>query len=779
VNALLTSMSVLIITCVSDILRAKVLIILFYSGGIVAKKNLKRIAVLTSGGDAPGMNAAVRAVVRTALERGAEIYAIYEGYQGMVDGGDQIRKMDWNSVSGILHKGGTAIGTARCDAFRTREGRKTAARNLLKCGIDGLVVIGGDGSLTGANLFRQEWSSLLAELVEKGDVSQKIATNHPFLSIVGLVGSIDNDMFGSDMTIGADTALHRIVDAVDALSSTAASHQRTFVIKVMGRNCGYLALMRALATGADYVLIPEFPPEGDDWELIMAEKLKAGRALGKRDSIVILAEGARDRKGNYIGSGHVQQVLEKYLNTDVRVTVLGHVQRGGSPSAFDRILGTLLGYRAVEVLLGCEPSDEPLLIGLRGNRISQTPLMQCVKQTLAVAEAIEDHDYDEAMDLRGTSFKQAFSILRALSSTKPRKQSVNQKSYRIAVMNAGGPAPGMNPATRAAIRIGTDRGHSMFGVKGGFEGLIAGEMDEMPWMSVAGWSNMGGSELGTTRYVPKGSDFYAIARTIETNRINALMVIGGYSGYESAYRLLQEREHFPAFNIPIICMPATINNNVPGSELSIGADTALNSIVQAIDKIKQSAVASRRCFIVELMGRYCGYLAAMGGMATGAERVYLHEEGVTLRDLQEDIEELIYSFRSGTRVGLIVRNEFANPIYTTSFMRDLFEEEGEEMFDVRQAILGHLQQGGDPSPFDRTSATRFAVSSIDYLINELENNSIQGAFMGLEGKEVKFHALDDFMRMVDPVYQRPKVQWWMDLMPIARIFAQSKPSEEV
>ena len=250
----------------------------------------KRIGILTSGGDAQGMNAAVRAVVRTALDKGAELYAIYEGYQGLVDDGDYIRKMDWDSVGGILQLGGTIIGSARCEEFRTREGRRGAAKNLIKAGIDGLIVIGGDGSLTGANVFRQEWPSLISELAEAGEINAEEAAAYPNLSIVGLVGSIDNDFSGTDITIGTDTALHRITEAVDAITSTAASHQRTFVVKVMGRNCGYLALMGALACGADWVLIPEAPPDVENWQDVLAERLKAGRKAGRRDSIVIVAE---------------------------------------------------------------------------------------------------------------------------------------------------------------------------------------------------------------------------------------------------------------------------------------------------------------------------------------------------------------------------------------------------------------------------------------------------------------------------------------------------------
>ena len=344
-------------------------------------EHTKRIAILTSGGDAPGMNAAVRSIVRTALDKGLEIYAIYEGYQGLVEGGSRIRKMSWDSVGGILHLGGTVIGTARSEEFRTRAGRLQAARNLLEYGIDHLVIIGGDGSLTGADLFRQEWPELLTELVEGKQIHAETATLHPKLTIVGLVGSIDNDMFGTDMTIGADTALHRITEAIDAITSTAASHRRSFVVEVMGRNCGYLALMSALACGADWVLIPENPPNVDDWEERMCQRLKAGREAGRRDTIVIVAEGARDRYSQPIKADYVAQVLRERLGEDTRLTILGHVQRGGAPSAFDRNLGTLLGHAAVEELTAPQPQAEPQMIGIRGNRISHAPLVECVRRT--------------------------------------------------------------------------------------------------------------------------------------------------------------------------------------------------------------------------------------------------------------------------------------------------------------------------------------------------------------------------------------------------------------
>jgi 6-phosphofructokinase 1 len=733
----------------------------------------KKIAVLTSGGDAQGMNAAVRAVVRTSLYHNLDVYAIYEGYQGMVEGGKRILKMTWDSVGGILQRGGTIIGTARSEAFRTREGRLMAAKNLLEYEIDSLVIIGGDGSLTGANLFRQEWPSLLAELVEKGQISAEVAERRAFLSIVGLVGSIDNDMFGTDVTIGADSALHRITEAVDAISSTAASHQRAFVVKVMGRNCGYLALMGALATGADWVLIPENPPDVDSWKEVMCERLKAGRRAGRRDSIVLLAEGARDRQGNPIGSTEVANILEESMGEEVRVTVLGHVQRGGSPSAFDRNLGTMMGNAAVETILASTPESEPQMIAFKGNRITHMPLMYCVEQTHAVAQAIDHQDYEKAMDLRSPSFKEAFKTVRIFSRSLPHPPEEGQRRLRLAVLNAGSPAPGMNTATRASVRLGLDQGHIMLGIRNGFQGLIDGEIQEMDWMSVNGWATMGGSGLGTQRKVPKGPELYLMARNIEKFGIEGILVIGGWSGYETAYKMCTEKGNYPAFNIPIVCLPATINNNLPGSELSIGADTALNNITQAVDKIKQSAVATRRVFVVEVMGHSCGYLALMSGLATGAEHIYMNETGVKLRDLTEDVEELNRDFRAGKRLGLIIRNELANQVYSTSFMCALFEEEGGDLFDVRQAILGHLQEGGDPSPFDRIQATRLAARCIDYLIEKALAQSTDSAFIGYQNGKLDFNPMENFSRMVDEEKQRPKFQWWLELLPVAEHLSKS------
>ena len=474
---------------------------------------MNKIGILTSGGDAPGMNAALRSAVRVALDLGIGICGINEGYQGMVEGGEMIGEMTWESVGGILQRGGTMIGTARCQEFKTREGRQKAAKNLVNHGIDGLIIIGGDGSLTGASIFQAEWQELIQDLINSGEIPPESGEKYPNLVIVGLPGSIDNDMYGTEMTIGADTALHRITEAIDAITSTASSHQRSFVVEVMGKNCGYLAMMGALAAGADWVFIPEVPPDPDTWKKEMCEALGAGRKAGRRDSIVVVSEGACDNKGNPITSQDIKETLEEKLGEDTRITILGHVQRGGSPTAFDRNLGTILGHAAVHELQKTKPGDEPQLIGMRGNRLVSSSLMDCVKITQQVANFASENQFDKVLELRGSGFQSVYKILQTLFQPGPNPVKKPENPFRIAVMHSGGPAPGMNTVVRAAVRWGSNQGHTMLGVNNGFPGFIEGELKELSWMDVSGWVGQGGAEIGTNRTVPSKGDYYSIART--------------------------------------------------------------------------------------------------------------------------------------------------------------------------------------------------------------------------------------------------------------------------
>jgi 6-phosphofructokinase 1 len=306
---------------------------------------MKRIAVLTSGGDAPGMNPAIRAVVRTGIHYGMQVYGVNRGYTGLI-GGDII-EMSARSVGGIIQRGGTILQTARSPEFKTEKGRLEALRNLNRLGIEGLVVIGGDGSLSGA-----------LELHKLG------------FPVVGMPGSIDNDLAGTDMAIGVDTALNTALDAIDKIKDTASSHQRAFLVEVMGRNSGYLALMASIAGGAEVVLCPEVPFDLDE----VAKELRDAYMRGKAHAIVVVAEGV---PGGANGVAEYFQAHHDEIGFEARVTILGHIQRGGSPSAFDRILATRLGVAAVEHL---HEGVYGVMVGLIGGKIVATPLAEVLAQ---------------------------------------------------------------------------------------------------------------------------------------------------------------------------------------------------------------------------------------------------------------------------------------------------------------------------------------------------------------------------------------------------------------
>ncbi|XP_016379385.1 ATP-dependent 6-phosphofructokinase, platelet type-like isoform X7 [Sinocyclocheilus rhinocerous] len=733
------------------------------------------------------MNAAVRAVVRMGIYVGAKVYFVHEGYQGMVDGGDNIKEATWESVSSMLQMGGTVIGSARCKDFRMHEGRLKAAHNLVQRGITNLCVIGGDGSLTGANLFRKEWSDLLAELVQQGLIDEEASQKYSALHIVGMVGSIDNDFCGTDMTIGTDSALHRIIEVVDAIMTTAQSHQRTFVLEVMGRHCGYLALVSALACGADWVLIPEMPPE-DGWEEKMCQKLSATRSRGSRLNIIIVAEGATDRHGKAITSSIVKDLVVQRLGFDTRVTILGHVQRGGTPSAFDRILASRMGVEAVLALLETTANTPACVVSLCGNQSVRLPLMECVQMTQQVQKAMDEKRFEEAVRLRGRSFENNLKTYKLLAHRKPESELPNS-NFNVAVLNVGAPAAGMNAAVRSAVRVGISEGHKMFAVSDGFEGFYKGQIKEIKWADVGGWTGQGGSLLGTKRTLP-AKHIDKIAEQMRKYNINALLVIGGFEAFLGIMELLAARGTFEELCVPMVMVPATVSNNVPGSDLSIGADTALNAITFTCDRIKQSASGTKhRVFIIETMGGYCGYLASVGGLAAGADAAYIFEEPFDIRELQSNVEHLTEKMKTSIQRGLVLRNENSNENYTTDFIYQLYSEEGKGVFDCRKNVLGHMQQGGAPSPFDRNFGTKIAAKAMQWISKKLNESYRKGrvfantedsaCLLGMRRRALVFQPVVQLRDETDFVHRIPKEQWWLKLRPLMKILAKYKTSYDI
>jgi 6-phosphofructokinase 1 len=533
--------------------------------------------------------------------------------------------------------------------------------------------------------------------------------------------------------------------------------------------------MSALATGASAALIPEHPPLRDDWEDELCELLHAGRANGRRQSIVVVAEGATDRLGRPISGAHIRQLLEERLGEDTRLTVLGHVQRGGTPSAFDRYQSTVLGHAAVEGLLSATPTSVPQLIGVRGYQVTRAPLVECVAATRQVATLLGQRRYPEAMALRGVVFAGAVDTFRTIMQARPSGAPAGQRTLRLAILHAGDPAPGMNTATRAAARLGLDHGHTMFGVRGGFAGLGRGDLVELDWQSVSGWGRRGGAELGTSSSVPAGDELASLLQQLALWQIDGLLVIGGRAGYTTAAQLQSHMAARPGRSLPIVCLPASIANDLPGTGTSIGADSALNTIVKILDLVKQTAVATRQCYVVETAGGGCGYLTLMSGLAVGAEQVYLPEDGITLAGLQADVAQLNQGFAAGKRLGLMLRNECADPIYTTGFLRALFEKEGGNLFDVQQVVLGQLAQGGSPSPLDRALATRLAAQGISRLVAEAEGGRQVCLCAGISGGDVNFRDLGELGAAAETEGWRPDDQWWRELRPILDVMAQPGP----
>lgn len=756
----------------------------------------KAVGVFTSGGDSQGMNSAVRAVVRMGIYLGCKVFYIREGYQGMVDGEENILEATWASSSGIMQKGGTVIGSARCADFRERAGRLKAAKNLVDRNITNLVVIGGDGSLTGANLFRLEWKSLLDELKSKDIISQEQGTKCAHLNIVGMVGSIDNDFCGTDMTIGTDSALHRIIESVDAISTTASSHQRAFVLEVMGRHCGYLALVAALASEADWVFIPECPPEAG-WQDTLCKKLTAEREMGLRLNIIIIAEGAIDMDGNAITANMIKDLITERLKYDTRVTVLGHVQRGGKPTAFDRILGARMGAEAVLALMDATPTTPACVVSLDGNQTVRVPLLECVERTKAVQKAMNEKNFEEAVRLRGKSFQNNLAMYLKLSKLRPPKSrcdptgTVCSSGKRLAVMNIGAPACGANAAVRSFVRLALTHGYTVLGIHDSFDGLLYGDIlravepvEPIGWTDVHGWTSQGGSLLGTKKCTASRYGLDKVAAKLKEHDISGLLIIGGFEAYHSALQLTEARKDYDAFCIPMIVIPCTISNNIPGTDFSLGADTALNEIADICDRIKQSATGTkRRVFIVETMGGYCGYLATMAGMAGGADAAYIYEDPFNITNLRDDVIHLKNKIlQLGVQRGLILRNENANANYTTDFIHQMFSEEGKGSFTCRKNVLGHMQQGGVPSPFDRNYGTKMAAKAVDYMIQKIEENTKDGVMkactpdsavlLGMLRRQLLFSPLEDLKANTDFEKRKPKEQWWLKLRPLLRILAK-------
>lgn len=478
------------------------------------------------------------------------------------------------------------------------------------------------------------------------------------------------------------------------------------------------------------------------------------------------------------------KIICTQLNIDTRITVLGHVQRGGNASAYDRILGARMGSEAVIALMKAKPHSKAQVVAVNGNKTALVNLIDAVEKTQQVALAIKEKAFHRATELRGFTFQRNLQTFIHLSKLEPKL--LNQKSeydYTLAIMNIGAPACGANSAVRSFVRHGATRYSKIkiLGIRDGFAGLLEDHVVELNWKSVNGWTAVGGSNLGCQRTIASQVGFEKIAKKLKQNGINGILIIGGFEAYMTVIELYEQRSNFKEFCIPLVCIPATISSNVPGSDLSIGTDTALNEIVSICDKLKLSAMGSkRRVFLVETMGGYCGLLASLSALASGADHSFIHEEPFNIHDLTDEIEHMKKKMQGDLKRGIIIRNEFANPNYTSQFIESLMVEEGKGVFSARMNILGHMQQGGVPSPFDRNLGIKFGGRSLKYMADLLDktpehilSNDKSAVVIGIVSNKIEFTSVKYLKQNnTDFVHRKPLRQWWMKLRPLARILGK-------
>ncbi|ESO12363.1 hypothetical protein HELRODRAFT_63110 [Helobdella robusta] len=742
------------------------------------------IAILTSGGDAQGMNATVRACLRMAIFLEYKVFLIKEGFQGLITGGDYIFLADWKSVSGILHLGGTSLGSSRSPEFMERSGRLKAAYNLVMLGISNLIAIGGDGTMTGINTLKQEWHLLISELVETSQIIQQKAINVSLLNVVGLVASIDNDFASTDMTIGTDSALSRIVSALDNIQTTATSHQRCFILEVMGRHCGFLGVAAALASEADWLFIPEYPPE-KGWEEKMCERLIKMRDSGQRMNLIIVSEGATDKNGRPITPNQIKDAIEN-VKLDTRITILGHIQRGGHPSAYDRILASRMGAEAVLCLVDYNKDSLPQVIAVEGNSITRISLIDSIAKLRSLKTMMEERDYDRVAVARGQYFVSNFNSYMLMAEVNPPAKVEHfekSKHYVFGMMCLGPPTCGMNAALRTFVRFVMNAGYSVFAIHHGFEGLMQNHAEVMKWEDVNGWTSDAGTNIGTSRLLCQGHILDKIASQMRKYKLAALLMVGGFEAFYSALVMAEMRHRYLEFCIPICVIPATSANNLPGTDISVGSDTALNEITDICDRIRMSATGSKnKVFLCETMGDKCGYLTTMSSLSTGADASYIFEEAHGIREIMTDLVHTAIKIRNGIHRGLILRSNEAHEHYRLDFLKSLYSHEGRSTFTTKTVSLGEVNEGGRPSAFDRLYSTKLASLASEQLINQLNEcvsptgvvNTLSPETCSLVGflkRSITFTSIQDLKKQLNFQHRISRDNWWIRLRPLARILS--------
>ncbi|KAI5192310.1 6-phosphofructokinase 1 [Nematocida minor] len=640
----------------------------------------KTLGIITSGGDAPGMNSAIWAIVKASTRNGARVLGVQNGYEGLIK--NEIQEITEQEAFQHMQTGGTFLRSARSEEFTTKEGLKKAVSTIKKREIDALVIIGGDGTMKGAG---------------------SIAEACPEISVVFVPGSIDNDIPGTE-SIGAATALHRIIEAIDCIESTMASHKRGFVLEVMGRDCGWLALTGAFATDASYVFLPEYP-QGEEWK----EKLQKSvtEKSERHCTYVILSEGARHKSGEKVTAEEVCQAMSA-VGIETRSVVLGHTQRGGSPCAADRLIAPSLGVAAAEVALS-RPGAYAIYTGDTERVLD---LFVCINRCIQFNEIIKKEP-DGVAKVRGKEFVEMYESFESGSLNGKQKNCANgraskSKKSKDSEVKEGKETDSVEVSKKEKESSGSMPNYAvaMIGLVGAGADTILSKMEYYASARMKKVVNL----TKHTYFIKRNSkikkseletDLLHLKEIMNDKKIGTIVLIGGLDALAEGKRLSSVFEN-------VYVIPCTVSNNVPGTTVSIGADTALDTITALCDNLKIELSRSV-AYLVEVHGGACGYLSVATALAVGALDCYFPEETGVLSRLTRSLKALGLAFKKSSIPQLIIRGNGAMKGICNDTAARILEVDGTKTYIVRQCTLGHVQKGNKPTAVDRLRAARTAL----------------------------------------------------------------------
>lgn len=794
-----------------------------------------RIGVLTSGGDAPGMNSAVKSIIRASLKKDIKVFGIYRGFEGLIRG--DIRKLGWNTETQESGQGGTCLLSARSIKFKTEEGMKEAARNLFMRRINSLVIIGGDGSMNGALSLRRVFRRLCWELIQEGAVSEEhvkikkdqkgmlkssstgslifkdmdskerskgelsslsteniedilinswesdsseefnMAERELYdLNVVGIPGTIDNDVCGTDFTLGSDSAITRVIEVAEKLNTTMRSHRRIFVLECMGRDCGWITLMAGVACDADYVLIPEDPK--DNWQEDMLKSIKTAYYNHKPNIFIFLCEHAVDVNGNRIAMEEVEAII-KAEGLSARGLVIGHVQRGGITSAKDRIFGTMAGIRAVDYLINSP--GEPVMVSTLHEEYLFSNLEGVIRNNHRIKELYEERRYREVMEMRSAYFRDTYLAFEAhrkmmveryfkehlhsreedkegrlhANAEKKLTESVDlpdetknvlclkeKRRLRIGVLHDGIRSAGMNAALNSIVQFALSRGNEVFYFIDGYDGVEHTQARKADIYEFSRKHSGAGSVIGTSHC--RVVNVLKIKERLEDLKIDYLIVMGGTRNLEVARHIKN-----------VILIPCCISNNFPGTQQSIGSDTALNTIIASTAACKLTSLSVRRTiFVIEVSGGNCGYLSIMGGVASGVFEV-LYPEECTLDNLMCIKRKIRDVFRRQVKNSVIIfrnQNTF-DGVPVESLCKILCCDT-----DIRYnfSVLGHLERGIVTSALDRINARLSALKALEMCAKDMGSGVV-----GIQCTQAVYTHMEEVLDNYDAERDTVKHPTWL------------------